>query len=207
MGRLLNALGLTILSVISVSSQEARIGAKAVVIPSEIYMSTVVAQPDCPLKIERALVARMLDGSQKEFFQARNTGTKPIVFFQVAMWHSDNSGLNAIWPYKRTQNVVLPGELAPSKITDGSVEFVPLTENLKEKLGLTGTMRKIVFFMVFKIEFQDGSVYDATALLNALEQHLTMFEEKYEKEQFRRPNKSGVRKLSTSLKSVDQNSR
>ena len=207
MGRLLNALGLIIISVVAASSQEARRVAKAVVIPSEIYMSAVVAQPDCPVKIERALVAKMLDGSQKGFFQARNTGNKPIVFFQVAMWHSDNSGLNAIWPYRRTQSVVLPGELAPSEMNDGSIEFVPLTENLKDKLGLTGKMRRIVFFMVFKIEFQDGSVYDATPLLNSLEQHLTMFEEKYEKQKFPRPGKSGVRKLTTSLKSGDQNPR
>lgn len=202
MGRLVNALVVIIISVVTASSQEAH-SAKAVIIPSEIYMPTIVAQGECPLKIEKAIVAKMLAGSQRAYFQARNTGPKPIVFFQVAIWHSDNSGINAIWPYKRTQSVVLPGELAPSEMNDGSVEFVPLTDNLKRKLGLTGKMKKIVFFMVFKIEFQDGSIFDAMPLLNALEQHLTMFEERYEKEKFRRPRKSGGRKLTTSLKSVD----
>src|SRR5260370_37480539 len=66
-------------------AQEKRNKAKAVVVPSEIYMPTIVAQPDCPLKIEKAFVGKMLDGTEQMFFQARNTGSKPITFFQIYM--------------------------------------------------------------------------------------------------------------------------
>jgi hypothetical protein len=168
--------------------QELKVRPKAVVVPGDIYLPTIVAQPDCPLQIEKAVIAKMLDGTQREFFQARNVGKKPIVFFQVAKWYSDNAGLNAIWPYKRSQVSVPPGAMAPSTLNDGSVEFVPLTDPLKKTLKLEGKMRGIVFFMVFKIEFEDGTVYDATPLFDALQEHLKLFESLYDKTASR-PNK------------------
>jgi hypothetical protein len=161
-------------------AQQAPSKAKAVVIPSGIYMPTV-AQPDCPLKIEKAFVGKMLDGTEQMFFQARNTGSKPIVSFQIDMVGSNGGGQSAFFPYKRGQASVLPGAVAPPGLKEDSVEFVPLTEDLKQKLRLTGKMRVIALFMVLKVEFQDGTTYDAMPLLNSLEEHLRMFEDKYEK--------------------------
>ena len=97
------------------------------------------------------------------------------------MWSSYNAGLNAVWPYKRNQARVPAGALVPSDLTDGSVEFLPLTEPLRKKLKLEGKMRGIVFFMVFKIEFEDGTVYDATPMFDALKEHLRLFESVYDK--------------------------
>jgi hypothetical protein len=154
---------------------------KAVVIPNEIYFPAIVAQPDCPLKIEKAFVGKTLDGTEEMFFQARNTGSKPIVFFQIDMIGSNGGGQSSIFPYDRTQTSVPPRAVAPPGLKEDSVEFVPLTEDLKQKLRLTGKMRVIAFFMVLKVQFQDGSTYDATPLLDSLEQHLKMFEDKYEK--------------------------
>jgi hypothetical protein len=181
MSRLISIVSLLLLFVTSIMAQEVKDRAKAVVIPSQIYLPTIVAQPDCPLMIEKAVIAKMLDGTRRDFFIGRNTGNKPIVFFQIAAWYSDNTGLNAIWPYKRTQIKVPPGAVAPSELSDGSIEFVPLTDSLRKHFRLNGKMRGVVFFMVLKVEFDDGSVYDATPLLRSLQEHLTMFEEKYEK--------------------------
>lgn len=163
-------------------AQEKRNKTKAVVIPSEIYLPTIVAQPECPLKIEKAFVAKTLDGTEEMFFQARNTGSKPITFFQIYMIGSNGGGQSSIFPYDRTQTSVPPGAVAPPGLKEDSVEFVPLTEDLKRKLRLTpGKMRVIALFMVVKVQFQDGTTYDATPLLDSLEEHLKMFADAYEK--------------------------
>ena len=161
--------------------QEKRNKAKAVIIPSEIYMPTIVAQPDCPLRIEKAFVGKMLDGTEQMFFQARNTGSKPIVSFQINMMGTNGGGQTSLFPYERTQTSIAPGAVAPPGLKEDSVEFVPLTEDLKQKLRLTGKMRVIALFMVLKVEFQDGTTYDATPLLDSLEEHLRLFESKYDK--------------------------
>lgn len=175
---------LLLLTVMSsgILSQEPKRKTKAVVIPNEIYLPTIVAQPDCPLKIEKAFVGKTLDGTEEMFFQARNTGSKPIVFFQIDMIGTNGGGQASIFPYERNQTSVPPGAVAPPGLKEDSVEFVPLTEDLKRKLRLTGgKMRVIALFMVLKVQFQDGTTYDATPLLNYLEEHLRMFESTYEK--------------------------
>ena len=151
---------------------------KAVVIPNEIYLVSIAAQPDCPIRIEKAVMAKMLDGTERPFYEARNIGNKPITFYQVDAVGSDGGGISAIWPYKRTQVSVLPGEISPSNINDGSVEFVPLTEELKNKLKLnTGKLSAIVVFMVVKVEFQDGTTYDVTHLVDNLEEYVRKLQE------------------------------
>lgn len=160
---------------------------KAVVIPSEIYFPTIVAQPDCPLKIEKAVMAKMMDGTRRTFYQARNTGDKAISYFQIDAVQSDGTGFTAIWPYRRSLKDLLPSQIAVSNINDGSVEFLPLTEDLKIRLDLTTRkMRAIVFFIVVKIEFQDGTTFHAEPLRDSLEEHLKMFEDEYENVQPKR---------------------
>ena len=172
---------LTLMSFVGLS-QEVKRKTKAVVIPSDIYLPTVVAQPDCPLKIEKAFVGKTLDGTEQMFFQARNVGSKPIAFFQVDMVGSNGGGQSSFFPYERTQTTVAPGTIAPPGLKEDSVEFVPLTEELKQKLHLTpGKMKVIALFIVLRVQFQDGTTYDATSLLDSLQEHLRMFEGKYEK--------------------------
>lgn len=163
-------------------AQKKRDKTKAVVVPSEIYLPTIVAQPECPLKIEKAFVTKTLDGREEMFFQARNTGSKPITFFQVYMLGTNGGGQSSMFPYDRTQTSVLPGAVAPPGLKEDSVELVALTEDLKRKLHLTpGKMRVIALFMVLKVQFQDGTTYDATPLLDSLEEHLKIFADSYEK--------------------------
>ena len=168
----------------SIIAQEKRHKVKAVVIPSDIYLSTTVAQPDCPLKIEKAFVAKMLDGTEEMFLQARNTGSKPVISFQAYIIGSNGSGVTSMYPYGPNQPSVLPGAIAPPGLKENSVEFLPLTKELRQQLGLTGKMRVIAFFMILKVEFEDGSSYDATKLRDSLEEHLSMFEDDYEKARF-----------------------
>src|SRR6266487_3098931 len=96
-------ISLSLLFLILISSstlgQEKRNKAKAVIIPSEIYMPTIVAQPDCPLKIEKAFVGKMLDGPEQMFFQARNMGSKSIISFQIDMIGTNGGGQTSLFPY------------------------------------------------------------------------------------------------------------
>lgn len=165
----------------SILAQETRSKVKAVVIPSDIYFPTIVSQPDCPLKIEKAFVGKLLDGTEEKFFQARNMGNKAVVSFQVYIMGSNGSGSTSIYPYRRNLPSVLPGAVASPGLKENSVEFVPLTEELRQNLRLTGKMRVIAFFMILEVEFDDGSRYDATKLRDSLEEHLRMFEDNYEK--------------------------
>ena len=181
MWRLSKAVLCLILVNSSILAQEKRNKVKAVVIPSDIYLPTIVAQPDCPLKIEKGFVAKMLDGTEEMFLQVRNAGGKPVVSFQAYTIGSNGGGVTSMYPYERNQPSVLPGAVAPPGLKENSVEFVPLTEELRKQLGLTGKMRVIAFFMILKVEFQDGSSYDATKLRDSLEEHLRMFEDNYEK--------------------------
>ena len=169
---------LVILAVLATKSfaQQPSSKAKAVVIPSDIYLPTVVSQPDCPLRIEKAFVAKMLDGTERMFFEARNIGSKPITFFQVDALVSNGNGVSALFPYRRGQKSVLPGEVAPPGLQQDFVEFVPLTDDLRKKLLLDGKTKAIVIFMVLKIELDDGSTYDATPLFDKIEDHFRLLQ-------------------------------
>jgi len=164
----------------SVHAQQEREKATAVIVPSEIYLPTIVVQPDSPLKIETAVLGKMLEGTERTFFRARNISNKPISYFQIYVLASNGSGFTSSFPYKRTQGTLGSGEIAPPGMNEDLVQFIPLTPELTRSLRLSGKMRQIVFFIVIKVEFEDGTVFDATRLLNSLEEHLKLFGDKYD---------------------------
>jgi hypothetical protein len=175
----------------STVAQQGKEKATAVIVPSEIYLPTIVAQPDSPLKIETAVVGKMLDGTERTFFRARNVTNKPIKSFQIYVLASNGSGFTSSFPYKRAQGTLAPNEVAPPGLNDDAVQFIPLTPELIQSLRLSGKMRLIVFFIVLKVEFEDGTIFDADRLLNSLEEHLKLFGDKYEPNSFQsqpRPN-------------------
>ena len=151
-----------------------------VIVPSEIFMPSIVVQPDSPIRIEAAVVGKMLDGKDRTFFKARNMTNKPISYLDVYVLASNGTGFSSIFPYKKTQGSLAPGEVAPPGLSEDSVQFILPTESLIQKLRLRTKMRLILFFMVVKVEFEDGTIYDATRLLNSLEEHVKLFSDKYD---------------------------
>src|ERR1044072_9804332 len=117
---------------------------RAVVLPSEYVLPVIVAQPDCPLQIEKAIVVRYLPGYISELYQVRNIGTKQVKHYYLARWYSDGTGFVGSGVMTQTNRYLQPGQA--TEFPNGSVELVPLTDALKETLKISGEMKRIVYF-------------------------------------------------------------
>ena len=54
---------------------------------------------------------------------------------------------------------------------DDDVEIVPLSDELRDKLQLKGSMRSVLVLMVIRVEYADGSVYNAESTYEALQKY------------------------------------
>jgi hypothetical protein len=143
---------------------------KYVVAPAQMIFLTVAAQPECPLKIENAQMLLSIDGGPTSYtYRLVNRGRKPIHYFTVSAWPSGTLMNPAPWDGRITKQLLMPGRSVPGtgKI-DPDMEIVPLTNELRKKLKLDGTMKSIVILMVDQIRYADGSVYDNRPALEAL---------------------------------------
>lgn len=147
---------------------------KLVAVPSDVVLATTASQPDCPLLIEKVNLYKATDGDMEEIYQVRNRSEKPIRSFTIANWNSVNTGWLNGWPYFFLNNQPLqPGELSAPIGQPENSEFVPLTEELKDKLNLRGPMRRVEFFLITEVEFMDGSTYNAEPTYEGLQKHLS----------------------------------
>ena len=137
-----------------------------VVVPPENLLLVVASQPDCALAFDNAqlLTSADGDGTWGATYQLRNRGTKPIKTFTAALWTSWATGGTL-----RPKGKVKSGLLLPGQTVQGDKDtIVNLTDSLREKLNLGGPMRAIAVLMIEKIEFADGSIYDARTTSQAL---------------------------------------
>jgi hypothetical protein len=153
----------------------------AVVVPQEVYLSVIVPQSDCPLKIEKAHLLKFLDGRYNKFYQLRNIGNKPISSYTVAIWNSDNTGDIINWRINKNERLLMPNQTFPTVKKESTITIVPLSDELRDKLELQSPMKKVLYFMVLEVEFSDKTKYEAKQLLDSLEKHLRNFEMLYEK--------------------------
>src|SRR5882724_3967535 len=65
-----------------------------VIVPPESLLLVIAAQPDCPLKFDRAnlVISADGDGDWGASYELRNQGTKSITTFSAALWTSYGSG-------------------------------------------------------------------------------------------------------------------
>lgn len=158
----------------SVSGQEAEKTEKprAFVLPLEIALPVVAAQPDCPLKFENVKIIHILGESTTESFELRNTGTRPIRDFTVAVYSSYNRWWKSR-PRGELNNLIPPGALAP--FSAEGVEIIPLTDEMRNKFKLREIQKEDgvtpVIFMVVRVEFDDGGVFDNESAFQALKQY------------------------------------
>lgn len=140
---------------------------RVVVIPPDIGLAVVADQPDCPLQIEDIKLFGVLSGGGTESYKVRHRGTKPIRAYTIGSWNTAGTG----WEVEREfPGALLPGHVAT--LVGNEVKVVELTESLRDKLGLRGGMKAVLVFMVIRVEYADGSVYDAKATYQTLKTHL-----------------------------------
>jgi hypothetical protein len=180
MRRIISVLCLSLVCLaISVKGQDSRQKEKwrAIALPQEMVMAVAVPQPDCPLAFENLMAIRYLDGylagHGDETYQLRNRGSKPIRAYKVASFVTSlDHALDASevgWPTDTTNRLLMPGQAAPLSGEGHELEIVPLTEELRDKLKLRGPMKGILYFMVVRVEFADGTTYNDEKTFKALE--------------------------------------
>lgn len=164
-----------LVSVTSVCGQKPSQGkVRAVVVPREIGLISVVYQPNCPLQFENAKLLAGVEGGSIRDYEIRNVGTKPIRSITIG----DSTGNRWSWDVAKEHGPIGPGQLVPPWSKDNWVELVPLTTDLRERLNLQGPMTGIVVLMVIRVEFMDGSRFDDERVFNALRIYLDDVQEK-----------------------------
>lgn len=163
----------------SASGQQTAHGERwhVVAIPPEIMMAVAMPQPDCPLKIEKLTAIRHLDGNLAGYggnsYELRNRGTKPIRAYKVASFITSLEDAGSVseveWRGGETSEWLMPGQATPRPGEGHEAEFVPLTEELRDKLKLRGPMKGVLYFMVVRVEFADGTTYSDEKMFKALE--------------------------------------
>ena len=144
-----------------------------VAVPPERMLLTVAAQPDSPLVVENA---RLLVGADHRgsgvSCHLRNRGAKPIRSFTLVQWTSYGTG-GTLSPRERSGGrLIMPGEVVPCDEDDPD-EIIPLTEQLRDKLKLRGSMMAVAVLMVESVRFADGTTFSDEATSKAL---VTFFE-------------------------------
>jgi hypothetical protein len=124
-----------------------------VISPREIALPVIAVQPNCPLQFENVILLDGVEGGAISSYHLRNIGTKPIRRFVVA------TSLGSVFTWQMNSGeLVMPGQLVPQVKNDRD-KIVPLTDELREKLNLKGSMKSVVIFMVVSVEFTDGTKY------------------------------------------------
>lgn len=148
---------------------------RAVLLPMEIATPVVVSQPDCPLQYEGARLMKYTEGYLAglvgKSYQLRNRGSKPIRSYDIA-YLTTAGGSETGWAAPLDSKLLMPGEARPLPGEGHEVEIIPLTEELRDKLKLRGPTEGIIFFMVVRVEFDDGTIYSAEREYKALEAYL-----------------------------------
>lgn len=147
-------------------SSEAKIK-QYVVAPSENVLLVVASQPDCPLVIEQpTLLIGIGRGTQPIFqYRLRNTGKKAIRNYSIAAWSSDGTG-GTLGDGAPKTKLLLPSDTSESR--KSGYEIVPLTDDLRDNLGLRGDMQSVTVLIIESVKFDDGSSYNGEVTSKSL---------------------------------------
>lgn len=139
----------------------------AVVVPKEIALLLSAYQPNCSLKVEQAELHAYLKGGSVPDLKLKHQGTIPIKNFKVA--YVDSTGSGGSWTISR--KTVLPGQIITVSEESPSVRIIPLSDDLRGKLQLNGGMKGTIVFIVVRIEYADGTIYDDERLYEAIKKY------------------------------------
>lgn len=133
---------------------------RVVIVPPDIVLPLIAYQPDSPLQIEDIKIFQFVSGGGgSQSYRVRNTGKKPIRSYTIGTWNSGGTGWDVELPFKEN---LLPGQVGT--LTGNEVQVVELTEDLRNQLKLRGEMKVIMVFMIVRVEYADGSIYNSESL-------------------------------------------
>jgi hypothetical protein len=145
---------------------------RSVSIPRDILLPVSVYQPDSPLKLTYVDMRKPLSrGNIFPLVIYRNESRKSIKGYSISL-----GGGNILterdlpkeeWIHPNKELII--GEPA-------NYPLVPLSDELRKELDLQGTMWGLWPFMILRVEFSDGSVYDDTKTHNSLRTYYEQFE-------------------------------
>jgi hypothetical protein len=165
---------LAILSVIIVANYKIQSGSQSkpfgdVTIDREILFPLIAYQPEVPLKPELIkLRTTVKGGSKTPLVRFRNQSGKSIRAYTIAYMYPGGSG----GEWSSRDNNILSGELVPEKDSPAFDNASPLNDDQRRFLSLQGSMQSICIFMVVRIEFSDGSVFDDQKAYDSLKEYL-----------------------------------
>lgn len=141
-------------------------------VPSSVILPVVTYQQDCPIEFLKPSILYHVGGGGLESFQIRNRGTKPIRAYTIATVTSAGSG--AKWRFEASgpSELLMPAELRAIS-QEKSMDVVPLTNVMRDEYKLRGPMKGITVFIVVRVEYGDGSVYDNEPEYKELEDFFT----------------------------------
>jgi hypothetical protein len=150
---------LSISVVVHAQSEKSSKALFAAIPPSDILLA-VASQPNCPLHLEDARLLYNVNTKRLEYeYGFRNGGNKPIVGFQVSAWLANGTGGSLTNDWEDKHETLMPGQM----IVDTDVsndQIVPLTDQIRANLELTGKMRMVIVLFVPSVNFSDGSEFD-----------------------------------------------
>lgn len=134
---------------------------QAVLLPAEIALYTIAKQPHCPLHIVNIQKLFLLDGWTGYRYEVRNQGAKPIRSYSIAEVNTFGTASLFSRGTKTSGKWLMPTE---SEGPGGGeeIDVIPLTAQLRDQLKLNGPLKAVLVFLVVRVEFVDGSIYDDT---------------------------------------------
>ena len=133
--------------------------------PSEDLLVVIANQPEAPIEFLRAFCVGFPEGGGWEAYQIRNRSGKAISRYDIATINSEGSYAERSTELSDPAHYFFPGQIRPREL---NYDEVPLTAKLRAEHHLDGKMKRIIVFMIVKVEFADGSKFDATRQYESL---------------------------------------
>lgn len=132
-------------------------------VPREAVLTVSVVQPNCPLRVEKAINYGYPDGGGSFEFQLKNIGKKMIVAFEVE--GMGNDGLGQTW--ESWKLAIKPGSRFKVGGRQGLKE-IPVKEKVRKEIKSEKKIRGVLYFIVRKVKFADGTEFNETEIANRL---------------------------------------
>lgn len=128
--------------------------------PRESVLPVLASQPSCPLELANLEFHHYKGGGGVQNYTVRNRSAKPIIRFVIATVSFAGGGsLDDIVARSRNEWLV-PGESWPRKSDDLNATAMSITDDTRSQYGIGPPMKGIVIYLVVRVEFSDGSIYD-----------------------------------------------
>jgi hypothetical protein len=172
MKRFISSTLVTILVAFGVNAQTLTESGRYESVSKQLVLPVAVVQNDCPLVVEQFFVVRDDKGKYQTEYKVRNNSSKAIRAYRIARLYSDNTGFMGYGAMPHAGRILKP-KMSVDTFTSKRILAAPSGEKLD-------SLQRIVFFMVVDVEFEDGSVFDATPVFESFTKHLERFESTYD---------------------------